>query len=353
MEAVKVNVDQCQRIMALTASAGIPLAVIGPTGCGKTDSVKQFAKRLGAKLIIRILSYLERSDIGGIPVPDGDRAKFLIVKGIPLRSDKPSEEPIVLFLDEFDRAPADVQNAALQLLLGGDLNGHQLAENVIVVLAMNGVSDLYTTPLSEAARTRLCTVFMDVDWEKWGDWAHDNNVHPAVRALSRYKRETVERSHEFHELAVPNPRTMVMASQVLQIAGEMEFETEDILLPTVAGLVGQRAAIETMALYSRMSSLPDPEDCIHKPTLTMVPRDPVDQWLIAGAVAGLVKGNKGSSGLGKANLEKATTYICRVSPEIAFAVFRKMEKDGTAVAATRQYQSWWSKEGKQLGGVGQ
>lgn len=349
MEAIKVNVDQCQRVMALTAAAGIPLAVIGPTGCGKTDSVKQFAKRLGAKLVIRILSYADRADIGGIPVPQGDRAKFLIPEGIPLSSDKPSKQPIVLFLDEFDRAPADVQNAALQLLLGGDLNGHRLADNVLVVLAMNGVSDLYTTPLSEAARTRICTVFMESQWDHWDDWAHDNDVHPAVRALAKYKRDTLERQFEFHELAVPTPRTLVLVSQMLKLSKEMDFETDDILLPAAAGLIGQKAAMETIALYSRMDGLPTPEDCLNKPTLTMVPKDPIDQWLVAGAVAGLVQAKKAGDPF--PNLVKGVTYICRISPEIAYAVFRQMEAKGAPVASTKQYQSWWDKEGKKLGGL--
>lgn len=352
MEAIKVNVDQCQRIMALTASVKIPLAVVGSTGCGKTDSVIAFAKRLGAKLVIRLLSYADRSDIGGIPVPMGDRAKFLIPEGIPLKGDKVKEDqPIVLFLDEFDRAPADVQNAALQLLLGGELNGHRLHENVLVVLAMNGVSDLYTTPLSEAARTRICTVFMEPDWNQWDEWAYDNKVHPAIRALAKYKRDTVERKHEFFELAVPNPRTLTMAATILTIAKEMDFETEDILLPTIAGLIGQSAALETMGLYQRMAHLPTPEDCIFKPTLTVVPSDPIDQWLIAGAVAGLLKGNGGKHPAARANLEKGVTYISRVAPEIGYAVFRKMEQDGSPVAATKQYQSWWSRNSQQLGGL--
>ena len=352
-----INVEQAGRCLALCAVAKQPVALVGGPGSGKTEAVKQFAAKLGAKLIVKLLAYCERTDLGGMPFPAEGKVRgveYLRPLDLPLEGlVKDEEKPIVLFLDEFDRAPMDVQNATLQMLLGGDLNGNRLAKNVFVVLAMNGASDMYTTALSEAARNRICTLFVnskaDGNKESYTNWAREQSIHPMTIGFMNFMEpDTLKAYDEFEELAIATPRSVgEFTSKILYATEAVKFQTDDVLLAVLAGLIGQNAAAKFLAYRSRWKSCPKPEDVLKNPQTAMVPAECDTAFAVGCSVIGLTMRNGKPD---RALLDKAVRYIARLPADAAAGLFRSLnDKGATDVSTIPTYQSWAAKNKDLIG----
>jgi len=92
----------------------------------------------------------------------------------------------VIFLDEFNRAPVDILNASLQLVLDKRLHSHLLpivdGKPTFVVAAINPADQDYTVNTFDPAlldRFTHCTV--EADATAWLDWARTANVNSIVR----------------------------------------------------------------------------------------------------------------------------------------------------------------------------
>src|SRR5262249_17954946 len=59
----------------------------------------------------------------------------------------------------------------------------------------------------------------------------------------------------------------------------------ELLLPVVAGTVGQGAAVEFVAFVEIRSKLPDPDQVLATPATAPVPREPAILYALAGALA--------------------------------------------------------------------
>ena len=97
----------------------IAVLVRGETGIGKSHLIHQIGGFLQLPVIDRRLSQMTEGDIIGLPCLKDGTTKFLPVDWIKLASQK----PVLLFLDEINRASLEVQQAVFQLVLDRELNG--------------------------------------------------------------------------------------------------------------------------------------------------------------------------------------------------------------------------------------
>ena len=100
---------------------------------------------------------------------------------------KKSKSP-VLFLDEFSRAPKDLHNACLQLVLERKLHSHILpyvnGARTMIIAADNPDDGNYSVEsLDPAVSDRFLAIDVEVDVQGWLDWARKNKVNDIVRAF--------------------------------------------------------------------------------------------------------------------------------------------------------------------------
>jgi len=272
----------------------IPTALIGDTGCGKTDAVRDFyatlrevAKRQNkdTHLWSVRMSHILPEDLGGYAAKDDTTKKLVhyMLDCLPFDS----EDVGVIFFDEFDRAPMDNQNAALPALYGDEFHGHAISNNAYVVLAMNGQADNYTTPLSKAACTRVCSLFVSRNsadgYSSYERWAKKNNIPEVVQHFHKFNGNMIQSTEEYKELAVCTSRTLDMAGMILLAKNKIETEgrikVDDVYNACIAGVIGQAAASQFLINEDMLKST-RPEEILNDPNNAAIPPYRSMQFLI-------------------------------------------------------------------------
>ncbi len=264
----------------------IPTALIGDTGCGKTDSVNNFyrdvlkAGRDDAKEWIFRLGHRLPEDIGGMPTIEDGRLVHKMLTELPFDCNDFG----VIFLDEFDRAPIENQNAALPIVYGDSFHGHRISPNAYVVLAMNGTADNYTTPLSQAAATRVCSIYVSRNANDGGDsyrnWAIKNGIPQIAIAFNQYHHSEIKSTMEFEEISVTVPRTVDMAAMISEAKKLCDekglMKTNDIYYACIAGVIGQVSATKFLALEEIINSIDVPALLNNPDGYKMIP---TENWI--------------------------------------------------------------------------
>lgn len=156
---------------SLDSETKLPIWVWGKHGQGKTTAVKNWCKENDYRCIVLYTASQDPGDLIGIPDTfidaDGNkRTEWPKPEWMPLES---SEEKIVIFLDELNRARPDVLQCMLPFALEGKLHTHKLPKNAIVVAAGNPDNDDYSVTAVEdkALLSRFGHFTLEADADEW------------------------------------------------------------------------------------------------------------------------------------------------------------------------------------------
>lgn len=340
-----INHNQLQRSLLLCYLAKVPVCIIGGVGCGKTTAVKDFVKEMASKtssafkLWMVFLGLIDSTDIGGVPIrTDNNKIIYAPPECLPFNND----EYGVILGDEYDRSAPEVQNAFNQILLGGEIHGNKISPNSFVVLTMNGSSDRYTTQLSEAARTRVCTLFLSSNAQstlsQWDEWAQKKGINETVRAFAHFKPDLIKGHENFEELAICSPRSRDMTGSILDAAKTVKFKTDDIMLPVLAGLIGHGPATELIAFERIREKLPDITQMLAHPEKFETDKCWEDSSMCY--AVGVAIGNK----ITENDIEKAqnaVTLVGYMPNEIGAWAIRAVTKACPQVMATDEYKAFF------------
>jgi hypothetical protein len=190
------------------------ILICGNHGIGKSQIVKQAAKKLDIPCIDFRLSQNDVGDLKGMPFHVNGRTVFAPPEFFPLREADAVQlkeflglttditkgrygDKGILFLDEINRANREVQQAAFELVLDRRLNLRALPDGWRVVSAINDEDDIYTVnSLDPAFLSRFFMIKFNPTVEEWLDWAVTSKLHPAVIEFIRKTPELLDPSKE-------------------------------------------------------------------------------------------------------------------------------------------------------------
>jgi MoxR-like ATPase len=337
---MKLNLEQIGRAMLVCFAADIPCAIWGGTGMGKSTKGRETSAKLDWRYYDCRLSDKEPSDLGGIPFPvdgpDGTkRCGYLMPDLLPFDCD----EKAVIAFDEVDRCPDQVQNVAIQLVLDRSINGHKLSPNARIVMMGNGATDIGTTELNEAFRTRCCHLYAESQsqgaLDSYLEWASENDVSPAMQSFARYRNEVWNGTEgEVPELAKANKRTFDMADRLYRIAKAMKIRTDDILPALLAGCVGENAANELVGWYDLHEKAPTLDEIAMNPEKCRLPGELGIFFALGVTIAKHIANN------GRDLLPLFATYIARWPEEQAGFAFDECIRSNPKIAACKVYAAW-------------
>lgn len=244
--------------------ARFPVMIRGRHGIGKSELVYQYAKRVNLPVVERRASQMTEGDLVGLPVVNGDSTSW----NPPDWYKQACNEPVVLFMDEIDRATTEVRQGFFQLADSRALNGHKLHPDTILFAAVNGGihGASYQVNDMDPAELDRWTVFdVEPSVEDWLHYANDR-VNPIIVDFIRHNRAHLEYTKDFEPGKVyASRRSWERLSNTLNGGKLLEGEykpTLNTVFNIACGFVGFEAAVALRDHAEKYENMVTPEDIL-------------------------------------------------------------------------------------------
>jgi MoxR-like ATPase len=236
-----------------------PVLLRGRHGIGKSTVVYQYAEKIGLPVVERRASQMTEGDLVGLPVIEGNSTKF----NPPDWFKQACDNPVVLFLDEVDRATLEVRQGIFELTDSRKLNGHRLHEGTLIFAAVNGGDhgSQYQVGEMDPAELDRWTVFdLEPSIEDWLTWAKDAGISDITWDFINTNRAHLEHSDDFEPNKVyPSRRSWERLDGCLTQASLLD-EASPALYNLTAAFVGFEAAVafnDFVQNYDRQVTIED------------------------------------------------------------------------------------------------
>lgn len=218
--SIKRAVSLIEIIIASENPWGIMLR--GPHGIGKSEVVKQIAKKVDKKLIDTRLSQKSEGDLVGLPKEKSEKYTDFLP---PYWFYTACQEPCVLFLDEADRAIIEVRQGAFEIGDSRSLNGATLHPETLVFSACNNgmhgqASNYDVNDLDPAELDRWTVIDLEPTLDDWLQYAISIGVEDCI--IDFHNDVSREQTHLEHEgqfepnKVYPSRRSWIRFNEVIQ-----------------------------------------------------------------------------------------------------------------------------------------
>ena len=241
-----------------------PIMIRGRHGVGKSEVVYQIAERLVKPVVERRASQMTEGDLLGMPSPEmvevnGEQASVFRPFAWFIQA---CTEPVVLFLDEVDRATTEVRQGIFELTDSRKLAGWTLHPDTVVIAAVNGGEhgSQYQVNEMDPAELDRWTVFdIEPSVEDWLGWAK-TNVDGIVWDFINQNRTHLEHGDDFEPNKVyPSRRSWKRLNDCLSEAGLLR-EASPLMYNLTCAFVGFEAAVsfnDFVKNYERIVTIED------------------------------------------------------------------------------------------------
>ena len=223
------------------SAARLPVLLRGRHGVGKSQVVYQLAASMSLPVVERRASQMTEGDLVGLPSIDGNRTTF----NPPDWFKEACEQPVVLFLDEVDRATLEVRQGIFELTDSRKLNGHHLHADTIVFAAINGGEhgeQYQVNEMDPAELDRWSVWDIEPTVEDWLAWGKDN-VDSLVWDFINQNRSHLEHKGEIEpNKRYPSRRSWKRLNDVL-MGADLIKEASPAMFTLAQSFVGFEAAV--------------------------------------------------------------------------------------------------------------
>lgn len=241
----------------------------GPHGIGKSQIARQIAEIIKKneglaefEVIDRRLSQQTEGDMIGLPSTDGEVTRF----NPPDWYHRACSKPCFLFLDELNRATTEVMQAAFQIVLDRELNGHRLHPQTRVYTAINSSGQYTVNEVDPALLDRFWCVDLSPDTQDWLEWAtQEKRVCDTVVDFIRANEKFLDpvKNHEPGSVQ-PSRRSWERLSNALVKAKVNEKPQDPAFYQLSLGYIGIEPAIAFADFAKNTASHVTGEDIIER-----------------------------------------------------------------------------------------
>ena len=229
--------------------AKLPVLLRGRHGVGKSEVVYQTAAVRGLPVVERRASQMTEGDLLGLPDTadtdiDGRKATTWNAPDWLVTA---CTQPVVLFLDEVDRATMEVRQGLFELTDSRKINGWKLHPETLIIAAVNGGEHgaQYQVGEMDPAELDRWTVFdVEPSIEDWLKWAN-GKVTGIVWDFINQNHAHLEHQGEFEPNKVyPSRRSWERFNSVADPVGSFEKDGDrDLLFELATAFLGFEAAV--------------------------------------------------------------------------------------------------------------
>ena len=235
-----------------------PILLRGRHGIGKSQVVYQFADSVNMPVVERRASQMTEGDLVGLPKTDGNVTSFCPPDWFKTACD----QPVVLFLDEVDRATIEVRQGIFELTDSRKLNGQRLHSDTLIFAAINGGEhgSQYQVGEMDPAELDRWTVFdVEPTIEDWLNWAK-SCVNKVVWDFVNQNRNNLEHTVDFEPyLVYPSRRSWDRFNECVN-SSLIEQGSSPELFNIASAFVGFEAAVafnDFVQNYERQVTIED------------------------------------------------------------------------------------------------
>lgn len=253
--------QQLLTAVPLVIRAGNVPNIVGEAGVGKSALVADIAHRMNARLFTTVVSLSEKGDLA-IPVPPLTDQSFINTQTygrlanvqfgysetlvqIIQAAEKNPQQPIIWFLDEFNRGPQAVQSELMNLVLQRQINSLRLPDQVHIIIAENPDSTMtgfsnsdYGVAAGDAAiKDRTVRLVMTSSLNDWLQWAQAprqdgrSQINPLVIKYLQQYPDRLSGEIDLSTDLVPTPRAWERVSKNLDQLAMLPQDQQVSLAP--------------------------------------------------------------------------------------------------------------------------
>ena len=259
-----MKISKMKDIFKIAHMSNDAVRMVGLHGIGKSQVVEQFAEENDFHIETLFLSQNEVADLIGIPdMKDGITYWTKPIWLKRMEDASKDGKHCVLFLDELARAPIEVRQSALQLVLEGRIHEHELPKQdglKTLIVAADNPSELYQTDeLDDALLDRFGNYNVEVDVQGWLNWARLNNINSVV---TDYIAEFSDKLHfipEKDDDKGATPRSWAKLSDIITSAEKMKV-TKGLFSEILKSKLGETVGYSFLHFYNDYVKIVKPED---------------------------------------------------------------------------------------------
>ena len=246
--AIAINSKELLTLLEVTP-AWQNIMLTGRHGIGKSQILTKYFESVGMTVKTLFLGQMsDPGDLLGLPNKDEETGKttFMPPYWFPIDG-----KPIVLFLDELNRARPEILQTVMDLVLNRKLAGRALPEGSRIISACNDGEEYQLTDLDPALVSRFNIYTFRPSVEEWLLWAEREGLDERVIRFISNNPELLDRSGDTKEdqglKKDPDRRAWEKVARLLEnIPNPMPVHQK-----VVAGIIGIQAAAQLFISFRK------------------------------------------------------------------------------------------------------
>ncbi|KPA16716.1 ATPase AAA [Candidatus Magnetomorum sp. HK-1] len=259
--SIRINVRELIDILDMTPPSQ-NILLIGKHGIGKSQILAGYFEEKQLPVIAFFLGQMsDPGDLIGLPHKNTETGHTEFMPPYWWPTDN---QPVVLFLDELNRARPELLQAIQDLTLNRKLAGRSLPDKSRIVSAINAGDEYQITDLDPALVSRFNIYEFVPEVEDWIVWAHkeklDERVITFIQKNSIYL-DPPQRSEtdDEHIEKTPDRRAWARVSEIIYRVKSIEAKHIKI----IAGIVGVNAAMSFKKFIDTVQSVTPDQVVLH------------------------------------------------------------------------------------------
>lgn len=243
MANIKVNTTELIRLLDIVP-AEQNIMLVGKHGIGKSEILTNYYSQKGMPVVALFLGQMsDPGDLIGIPTKNEKTGKtdFMPPYWFPLDG-----KPIVLFLDELNRARPEILQTIMDLALNRKLAGKRLPDGSRIISAVNAGNQYQLTDLDPALVSRFNIVNFCPTVQEWLLWAQENDLDRRIIDFIQENPIWLDKEPDAKENAdtgldkTPDRRGWKRVSDVIKEVPDIG----GVVTKVISSIVGVKAASE-------------------------------------------------------------------------------------------------------------
>ena len=239
--SIKINAMELKRLLEMTPSEQ-NIMLVGKHGIGKSQILSDFFTAKGQKVVPLFLGQMsDPGDLIGLLNKNQATGKTDFMPPYWFPTD---DKPIVLFLDELNRARPEVLQTIMDLALNRMLAGRALPAGSRIISAVNAGEEYQLTDLDPALVSRFNVFEFVPSVSEWLLWAEENGIDKRIISFISKNQNMLDGEEFKHEdmglEKSPDRRGWVRLSAIIKDV--QNISGDEIFKKVAAGIVGMAAA---------------------------------------------------------------------------------------------------------------